>query len=129
MRAWLRRMCFAGPGAKLLPAGEVPAVGEVAALLRLDGLDAALAVFKHDAGAVFGVGEREPSAVMPQLAVALDEVLFVKPEVGRDGADFSLADLDVSLPPAAGAAALAAVDDGGVRRIVCHEDGVELARG
>ena len=60
------RGAFAGARAEFLPAGEVPALREVDALLRLDGLDAAAFGGEHDAGAVCRIDEGEPAAVAAQ---------------------------------------------------------------
>src|SRR5690606_38256384 len=66
---------FARDGsAMLLEAGEVPQVGEVAALLRLDRLDAAILAVEEDAFAIGFVEQREAAAVGGQAGELLDEI-------------------------------------------------------
>ena len=59
--------------ADLLEAGKVPAIGKIAALLRLDGLHPAIAAGEEDARAARRVLQRQAAAVGTQAGVAFDE--------------------------------------------------------
>ena len=60
--------------ADFAPTGEVPGVGEAAALLRFDGLDAAVLAFEEDTGSVGLIDEGEATAVGAEAGVGADEI-------------------------------------------------------
>ena len=62
--------------ADFAPTGEVPGVGEAAALLRFDGLDAAVLAFEEDTGSVGLIDEGEATAVGAEAGVGADEIGF-----------------------------------------------------
>ena len=86
-------------------------MGKVDALLGLDGLngagDASLMLAQQHSGDILILDEREALAVATQTAVLVDKNLLRHPQIRRDGGDIPLGEADVSLPSAAGAAALA----------------------
>jgi hypothetical protein len=96
------------------PAGEVPFVGEGAALARLHGLEAAVASVKPGAGGVRFFEEGEPATIGAQAGVGLDEVALAQANEGGDGGDFVGLDFHDAGPAAAVGAALADVVDGEV---------------
>ncbi len=98
-----------GRHADVTPAGEVPGVGEVAALLGFDRLDPAVLPVEKDAGAVRLVDEGKATAVGAEPGVALDKVILLKAQMVRDGRDFCCRDFHVARPAAAVGTALAKV--------------------
>ena len=62
--------------ADIAPTGEVPSVGKSAALLRFDGLDAAVLAFEEDTGSVGLIDEGEATAVGAEAGVGPDELGF-----------------------------------------------------
>ena len=62
--------------ADFAPTGEVPSVGKSAALLRFDGLDAAVLAFEEDTGSVGLIDEGEATAVGAEAGVGADEIGF-----------------------------------------------------
>jgi hypothetical protein len=98
------------------PTGKAPAVGKVAALLRLHWLDAAVAAFEKKALAIRLVDERESVALRSQPGEALDEFGFVHAEEGGDLRNLLRADFHLARPAAASGAALALVV-----KVVGHE--------
>lgn len=73
--------------ADFAPTGEVPGVGEAAALLRFDGLDAAVLALEEDTGSVGLIDEGEAAAVGAEAGVGPDELGFVDLQEGGDGGD------------------------------------------
>ena len=65
-----------GRHADVAPAGEVPGVGKVTALLGFDGLDPAVLTLQEDAGAVGLIDEGKATAVGAEPGVALDKVIL-----------------------------------------------------
>lgn len=96
--------------ADFLPAGEVPLVGEAAALVRLDRVDAAGVAIEHDALVVFLFEERKALAVHAQAGVLIDEVTLAHAKVGGDGADLILLQAHVAGPLAACRAAVTDIE-------------------
>ena len=76
-----------GSLADIAPTGEVPSVGKSAALLRFDGLDAAVLAFEEDTGSVGLIDEGEAAAVGAEAGVGPDELGFVDFQEGGDGGD------------------------------------------
>ncbi len=101
-----------GRHADVAPAGEVPGVGEVAALLGFHRLDPAVLPVEKDAGAVRLVDEGKATAVGAESGVALDEVILPQPQVAGDEGDLLLRDFHVARPAAAVGTALAKVVGG-----------------
>jgi hypothetical protein len=60
--------------ANLVEAREIPTVGEVSTLLRLNGLYRAIPAFKEDAGAVGPFFQSQPLTILGQAHEALDKV-------------------------------------------------------
>jgi hypothetical protein len=98
--------------AMLLEAGEVPQVGEVATLLWLDRLDAAILAIEEDAFAIGFVEQREAAAVGGQAGELLDEICFRHLKVTGETRDLGGLQPDLSRPAATGRAALAFMKDG-----------------
>ena len=73
--------------ADIAPTGEVPSVGKSAALLRFDGLDAAVLAFEEDTGSVGLIDEGEAAAVGAEAGVGPDELGFIDFQEGGDGGD------------------------------------------
>ena len=73
--------------ADFAPTGEVPGVGEAAALLRFDGLDAAVLALEEDTGSVGLIDEGEAAAVGAEAGVGPNELGFVDFQEGGDGGD------------------------------------------
>lgn len=89
-------------------------MGEILALLGFYGLDAAGIVrLQHDAGAIRGINERKPAAIALQVAELVDESHLIHAQVSRNGGNIVICQADIALPPAAGTAALAGVDNTG----------------
>lgn len=89
-------------------------MGEILALLGFYGLDAAGIVrLQHDAGAIRGINERKPAAIALQVAELVDEGHLIHPQICSNGGDVVICQADIALPPAAGTAALAGVDNTG----------------
>ena len=103
--------------AELAPAGEIPFVGKSTALEGLHGLDAAVAAFEEDAGAIGLVGEGEPIAAGPESGEFLDELDFRHFEKMGDCADVGVREFHKPRPAAAVGAALAGVAGRGGKTI------------
>ena len=91
------------------PAGEVPGVGEVAALLGFDRLNPAVLSVQEDAGAVRLIDQGQAAAIGPQAGVLLDKIILLQPEVTADGGDLLVGNLHVPRPAAAVGTAFAKV--------------------
>ena len=63
--------------ADVAPAGEVPGVGKIAALLGFHRLNLAVLAVEKDAGAVGLIDEGKATAVGAEPGVALDEVILL----------------------------------------------------
>ena len=98
--------------ADVAPAGEVPGVGKVAALLRFHRLDPAVLPLEKDAGPIGLIDEGETATVCAEAGVALDEIILGQTEVAGDGGDLGLRNLHVPRPAAAVGTALAQVFGG-----------------
>ena len=109
MRLHLRNL---GGHADIAPAGEVPGVGEVAALLGFRRLDPAVLPVEKDAGPVRLIDQGKTATIGAEAGVALDEIILGQPKVVGDGRDLGLGDFDVAWPAAAVGAALAKVFGG-----------------
>lgn len=97
-------------------------MGEILALLRFDGLDAAGIIgLEHDASPILSVDERKTASVALQVAERIDKIHLCHTQKLSDGCDVRIREADIPLPAAAGAAALAGVNDGGS---ICHISGV-----
>lgn len=103
--------------ADLAPAREIPFVGKSTALEGLHGLDAAVAAFEKDAGAIGLVGEGESIAAGPESGVFLDELDFRHFEKMGDRADVGVREFHKARPAAAVRAALAGVAGRGGKTI------------
>jgi len=106
-----------GGHADVAPAGEVPGVGEVAALLGFDRLDPAVLTVQKDAGAVRLIDQGQAAAVGTQTGVLLNEIGLLQSEVTRNGGDLFFGHLHVARPTAAVGAALAEVLGGLLQEI------------
>ena len=96
-------------------------MGEILALLGLDGLDTACVVcLKHDAGAIRRINERKPAAVALQVAKLIDEGHLIHAQKGCNGRNVLISQADIALPPAAGTAALASVNNAGFVKLFAH---------
>ena len=95
--------------ADVAPAGEVPGVGEVAALLGFDRLDPAVLPVQKDAGTVRLIDQGKAAPVGTQAGVLLDKNIFLQPEVTGDGGDLFFGNLHVPRPAAAVGTAFAKV--------------------
>ena len=91
------------------PAGKVPSVGEVAALLGFDRLDPAVLPVQEDAGTVRLIDQGQAAPVGAQAGVLLDKNIFLQPEVTGDGGDLFFGNLHVPRPAAAVGTAFAKV--------------------
>lgn len=94
-----------------LEAREVPQVREVAALLRLDGLNAAIVSIQELALAVGLFQQGEAFAVGPQSRVPFNKFSLIQSEVSRDAGDFRVRQSYLARPAAARRAALAFVEN------------------
>ncbi len=70
------RDCTAG----FLEIGKAPEIWEIAALLRLDGLNSAAAVFQEDAFLIGLIQQGETLAIPAEASVLLDEIKRGQPE-------------------------------------------------
>ena len=77
-----------GGHADVAPAGEVPGVGKIAALLRFDWLNPAVLPIEKNAGAVGLVDEGKAVAVGAEAGVALDKIILREVQMAGDGGDF-----------------------------------------
>ena len=93
----------------IAPAGEVPAIREILALLRLHRLDRAVVSLQEKTGPVLLIDQGEALPAWSQTRVVLDESILIHPEKGRDGSDLLIGHADKSRPAAAGRAALAEI--------------------
>lgn len=91
------------------PAGKIPGIGEVLALLRLDLLDRALVPLEEKAGAIFPVDQRQTSSIRAQARVVLNEMILFHPEVRGDSRNLLLSDSNESGPATTGRTALAEI--------------------
>ena len=73
LRLYLRGF---GGQADVAPAGEVPGVGEVPALLGFHRLDPTILPMQKDAGSVRLIDEGESAPVGAEAGVALDEIIL-----------------------------------------------------
>jgi len=87
-------------------AGEIPEIGEIAALLRFDGLHGAVAVFEKNAFAIRFFREGEAAPVLRQSGKLLDEIEFAQAAKFRQARDFHLRQAHLSGPATAGRAPL-----------------------
>ena len=92
-------------------AGEVPEVGELAALERLDWLNSAIVAVEKDALPVGFILEGESATIDGEAGVLLDEIVLGKVAKAGNAGDFRLAEADLAGPPTAGGATLALVED------------------
>jgi hypothetical protein len=60
--------------AVFLPAGKVPEIWEISALLRFDCLNAAIIAIKKFTRTVFVLQQHQPTPIRRKLSVLLDEV-------------------------------------------------------
>lgn len=90
---------------------EIPSVWKIPALLRLDGLNRAIAVLEEDALAVWFFNQGQPPAIGPQSGVGLDKCKLVQALETGHARDLVRADLHLPGPPATGGAALAFQDN------------------
>jgi hypothetical protein len=93
--------------AKLFESRKIPEVWKVAALLRFDGVDAAIAIGQEDAGAIVLIGESQAGPLLIQARECLDELVFGKPKELRHSSDFSFREAHLPGPAAARSAAVA----------------------
>ena len=101
------RADFAGDRpADFLEAGEVPEVGKIAALLRLDRLDSAIDSFQKNASAIRFFLQGQPAPVPAQPGELLDELVFAAPFERSQPGDFGVRQPHLSRPAAAGRATL-----------------------
>ena len=85
---------------------------EVAALLGFNILNSAgVILLQHDAGSILCVYQREASSIPLQMAERVDKLGFFHLQIIGNGRDILICQAHISLPAAAGAAALARVDD------------------
>lgn len=87
---------------------------EVAALLRLDRLNATTAFCQHAAGtiSVVRIYQRQTSPIALQATIALDKGFFRHFQIRGNGRYIVIRQADISFPAAAGTATLAGMDDG-----------------
>src|ERR1043166_1107953 len=95
--------------ADFLEAREVPAIGEVAALLRLHGLNGAVAAFEENTFAIWFLLQGKTMPVGTQASVSLDEIEFAHAEKCREARNLRVAQTPLSRPAAALGAAHALV--------------------
>lgn len=107
-------------GAPLLPPRKIPPVGEVPALLRLDGLYGAAILSQHDTSSIFRIAERESLAVPLDAAVGVDKLIFAHAQILRYRVYIAVCKAHIALPPAAGSAAEAGVNEGVCGRRLRH---------
>ena len=96
--------------------GEVPEVGKIAALLRLDRLHGAIVALEKYTGAIRLVLQHEPLSIGSQLEKSLDEFELGDALERHEPGDLFLSQPHLSRPPAAGGATLAFIEnrhDGG----------------
>jgi len=112
----LRNLPGHGP-ADFFKARKIPAVGKVAALLRLDGLHGAIAAMQENAFAAGFVLQRKTAPILAQSCVMLNEIEFVQPEKFCEARDFVVSQLHLPRPAAALRAADAFVMNGHERKV------------
>lgn len=96
----------------LAPAGKIPLVREIRALLWLHGLDRALTTLQEDALAVWLIDQGKAVPVLAQARVLLDEIMLGHPEEPGYPADLAFGDFDKTRPAAAIRASLTLVVNG-----------------
>jgi hypothetical protein len=102
-----RRADLTGNGmAGLFEAREFPKIGKLAALLRLDRLDGAIAALKKNAGAVRLFQQREAATIPTQAGELLDEIVLAHAFERGEPGDFSSRQTHLSRPATAGRATL-----------------------
>ena len=89
------------------PAGEIPGIREAAALVRLHGLDPAVAALEKNAGPVRLVDQGEPVARRAQAGEFFHKIPLIHSEMRGNRRNVRFADLHKSRPPAAIRATLA----------------------
>ena len=95
--------------AKIAPSGEIPAIGEVLALLWFDCLNGTVVTFQKEAGSVRLIYEGQSFAIRTQTRVILNELIYVQMHECRDGLNLFLRHSDKSRPAAACCASLAEI--------------------
>ena len=98
---------FARKGvAGLLEAGEIPEVREIAALLRLHGLNGAIVAFQKNAAAIRLFQQRQPTTIPAQPRELLDELGFAQALERGEPGDFRIRQTHLPRPAATGRATL-----------------------
>jgi len=94
-----------GP-AEFFKSGKIPPVGEIPALLRLDGLHRTIFTLQKDALVVGLFHQGQPLAIRPQPGELLDELRFAHSTEGGQPGDFRLRQTHLPRPATAGGATL-----------------------
>ena len=97
--------------ADLFKAGEVPQVGELAALEGLDWLYSAIVSVEENAFPIRLIFQGEAAAIAGEPGEALNELMLRKSFELRNARDFRIREAHLPGPPAAGGAALAFVEN------------------
>ena len=95
--------------ADFFEAREVPAVGKLTTLLRLDGLHSTAMALQENTLAIGFVHQRKPLSVGTQAGEILDKLVLAQPQEPGEAADLGLGKTDLSRPPTTGGATLAFV--------------------